>query len=154
MSSQIKNNSDIFPLGRPSPGDLAKVYVPISNDHGIVPGSGIVGFARDPEDASSQAMIVYYEGNTIGAENLTQWVDRVRQAYGRMSISYPTIAKSYVNASDFLEVGFTNGNQVTVTNRDQLEAYLEASECQNSSPAEDVSVRPVRPYHPTRGAYR
>jgi hypothetical protein len=68
----------------------------------IATGSGIVAF-RQP-DAPDQ-LVVYFEGNLFGAENLKTLHDRALQAYGRMAKSYPTVAKAQMPADAFEVVG-------------------------------------------------
>lgn len=133
--------------GRPNLGDLAKIYVPIKRSYGIMDGSGIVGYIRSPdagEPIDESSIMAYYEGNSVGASNLVNWVDKVRHAYGRMAQSAPTIAKSLVDATDFVEVGFIDGNHIQVTNRKALQQYLAASGHENTIPLEDVTTQPKR----------
>src|SRR5450759_3618773 len=67
-------------------------------------GSAIVGLPL----ATGQIRI-YYEGNVIGAENLTRYRDRAVQAAGRMVHSYPdgypTRAREDVDPREVVEVG-------------------------------------------------
>ena len=67
-------------------------------------GSAIVGLPL----ASGQIRI-YYEGNTIGAENLRRFRDKAVQAAGRMLHSfpagYPTRAREDVDPREVVEVG-------------------------------------------------
>jgi hypothetical protein len=102
------------------------VYVPnAGNTLGIAPGSAVVA----PEGASEIAdrVLVHYEGNLHGAENLQRYVDRVHCAAGRAAYRYPTIALASAHASDLTRVGrydLTRG-QLTVENAQALEAWLE-----------------------------
>ena len=67
-------------------------------------GSAIVGLPQ----ASGQIRI-YYEGNTIGAENLRRFRDKAVQAAGRMLHSfpagYPTRAREDVDPLELVEIG-------------------------------------------------
>lgn len=72
----------------------ADIYVPKKGsgfETEIDDGSGIVG-ARDEQGR----LVIHYEGNRIGAENLRTWRERVRCAAGRKFLSYPTIAMQLV----------------------------------------------------------
>ena len=67
-------------------------------------GSAIVGLPQ----ASGQIRI-YYEGNTIGAENLKRFRDRAVQAAGRtlhtFPVGYPTRARQDVDPREVVEIG-------------------------------------------------
>jgi hypothetical protein len=67
-------------------------------------GSAIVGLPL----ATGQIRI-YYEGNTIGAENLRRFRDKAVQAAGRMLHSfpagYPTRAREDVDPLEVVEIG-------------------------------------------------
>ena len=67
-------------------------------------GSAIVGLPL----ATGQIRI-YYEGNVIGAKNLTRYRDRAAQATGRLlhnyPTGYPTRAREDVDPRELVEVG-------------------------------------------------
>lgn len=70
----------------------------------IKKGSGIVMIIQRGDMA-----IIYYEGNLYGAENLTRYEDRIKQAAMRAVTHYPTVAMSGVlekNIKEFTTVGF------------------------------------------------
>jgi hypothetical protein len=67
-------------------------------------GSAIVGLPL-----TAGQIRIYYEGNVIGAENLTRYRDRAAQATGRLlhnyPIGYPTRAREDVDAREIVEIG-------------------------------------------------
>jgi hypothetical protein len=67
-------------------------------------GSAIVGLP-----VGSGEIRIYYEGNVIGAANLSRYRERVIQAAGRMlhnyPVGYPTVARQDVDAREVIEVG-------------------------------------------------
>jgi hypothetical protein len=83
------------------------LYVPhpesrLSSD--LAHGSAIVGLPL----ATGQIRI-YYEGNVIGAENLTRYRDKAAQATGRLlhnyPTGYPTRAREDVDPREVVEIG-------------------------------------------------
>lgn len=82
----------------------------------IAPGSGIVGFAPD----ESGLVTVYFEGNINDACNLHDLNDRIKNAAGRMFMSYPTSALANLEADNLIEIGEIDQNyRITIT--DQVE---------------------------------
>lgn len=79
-------------------------------------GSAIVGLPM----AGDQVRI-YFEGNTIGAENLVRFRDRAIQAAGRLlhhyPAGYPTRAREDVDAREVVEIGSieTGTNRIDIT---------------------------------------
>jgi len=67
-------------------------------------GSAIVGLPL-----TTGQIRIYYEGNVIGAENLTRYRDRAAQATGRLlhnyPTGYPTRAREDVDAREVVEIG-------------------------------------------------
>ena len=80
-------------------------------------GSAIVGLPL----ATGQIRI-YYEGNVIGAKNLTRYRDRAAQATGRLlhnyPTGYPTRAREDVDAREVVEIGVID----VETNRIEISA--------------------------------
>jgi hypothetical protein len=62
----------------------------------IKKGSGIVAKYIDDE-----FVLIYYEGNLYGAENLEDYTERIRCAAGRAFENYPTIARTCVEKRRF-----------------------------------------------------
>jgi hypothetical protein len=64
---------------------------------------------------------IYFEGNTIGAENLVRFRDRAIQAAGRLlhhyPAGYPTRAREDVDAREVVEIGSieTGTNRIDIT---------------------------------------
>lgn len=109
-----------IPHKRPQWGDEAAVVVPKLDRQQYVaimidPGSGIVAcaMANMPDK-----LLVYYEGNRMGACNMNTLEDRTMNAYGRMAKNYPTVAMAMMDASDFEVIGriSPDGFDVDVSN--------------------------------------
>lgn len=104
------------------------VFVPAAGSRLYIdPRSGIV--AREPvadEPAPSHVM-VWFEGNRLGAENLTRYVERVNNSAGRADQSYPTIAKQLVPREELVNVGRYDlqDGRLEVTDLAALTAWLE-----------------------------
>lgn len=73
---------------------------------GIRPQSGIVAVCSD------ERVMIYYEGNLHGAENLRDWSERVICAAGRLFQRYPTVARTCLDPAWF-EANFTVVGTVT-----------------------------------------
>ncbi len=78
-------------------GKTATIYVPAADAEACVAqidaGSGIVGVALP-----GGQVLLHYEGNRYGAENLQRYDDRVHQAAGRLFQNYPTMARMQLPA--------------------------------------------------------
>lgn len=71
--------------------EKATIYIPVEGsvlDTNIDPGSGIVGIRKEP----SGMLVIYYEGNRLGAINMHAGRERVICAFGRLAVQYPTTA--------------------------------------------------------------
>lgn len=68
---------------------------------GVDPGSAIVGMLKE----GSERVLVHFEGNRYGAENLKRFDERVEHAAGRLIQNYPTIAKASLAVTDLAAVG-------------------------------------------------
>ena len=111
---------------------MIAVYVPVSKvivgsqpaKLPIAAKSGVVG---RPSDISPLAVDLWYEGNLYGAVNLGRYVERVRQAAGRMEQNYPTVA--HMTAAEFMVVQVgeydAEADEVLVTDPTRLAAWLE-----------------------------
>jgi hypothetical protein len=90
----------------------------------IKKGSGIVMILHRNDMAT-----IYYEGNLYGAENLTRYEDRIKQAAMRAATHYPTMAMSGVleeNIKDFTMVGICDTkNDYSVTFFDEAARIIE-----------------------------
>jgi hypothetical protein len=76
------------------------VYVPAgATSFGIAPRSGIVG------RPDGERLLVDYEGNVYGAQNLRRYADRLLQAHGRQQARYPTVARIWVERAAMRRVG-------------------------------------------------
>lgn len=80
------------------------VYVPASEHltHMIAAGSGIVG---SPAAHESRKVVIHYEGNLFGAENMQTFEQKVHHAAGRHVCAYPTIATAVVDEDQLHRVG-------------------------------------------------
>jgi hypothetical protein len=84
--------------------DPVRVYIPHPESslvRSIDRGSGIVGV-----DAGGGRVLIYYEGNRYGAENLVRYAERVEQADGRLQSDYPTVARAVVAAREVVPIGW------------------------------------------------
>jgi hypothetical protein len=89
----------------------AAVYVPtLAGEQllGIKKGSGIVG----REVGDGRRVLIHYEGNLYGIPEYLTLANRCRAAYGRLSESYPTVAKALVHSSVLVKVGWFDGVEV------------------------------------------
>jgi len=80
------------------------VYIPRQEEPAtrrIAQGSGIVGTPA----ASSDTVLIYYEGAIYRQANIVTFADRVRHAYYRMTEDAPTIAKAVVPAGSLIALG-------------------------------------------------
>lgn len=105
-----------IPTARPAWGDEATIVVPkIEHQQRVAgsidPASGIVAFRVHN---AADKLIVYYEGNRFNSSSMSELEDRVMNAYGRMSKTYPTIAMAMMDASDFEVVGTVEPNRVQI----------------------------------------
>jgi hypothetical protein len=87
------------------------VYIPkpLPENLGIDPGSGIVGtidnsYLTDLND-NPVVLRIDYEGNRYHAVNIITWADRCYHAAGRHLVSYPTIARAWVDPQTMILVG-------------------------------------------------
>lgn len=78
------------------------ILVP-TGDLNVDPGSAIV--APLPLDASSGRLLIHYESNRYGAENMRRFVEKLYNAADRAETRYPTIAKSLVGLHEVQVVG-------------------------------------------------
>lgn len=88
----------------------------------IDPQSGIVAAVRGDQ------VDVYYEGNRMGAENLSLYAQRVTNAAGRLFKRYPTVARSVYSLAEFTAqfeiVGFcTDAYKVEIFDPEAVCAY-------------------------------
>ena len=147
---------DVAPR-RPVKGESVYVLVPRPGSFTVIAsGSGMVGYPIPLSQESAAAgdkprMMVYYEGNLFGAENMRMWVDKVRHAMGRMVEKYPTVAMSAIPEEDLIVVGFTDGDAVEVSNGGPLADWLATTP--GSEPTEVISRRPER-YDPRSMRHR
>lgn len=81
--------------------ERAVIFVPRPDsrlDQEIAPGSGIVGVM------SGERMVLYFEGNLFGAENLTNPEERLVCAFGRAATGYPTAAIRGVMPNEYFDL--------------------------------------------------
>jgi hypothetical protein len=83
-----------------APADAARTVAHIDR------GSGIVGKRIVEADPAESPLLVYYEGNRYGAENMRLYAERVYHAASRMQEDYPTVATSVVRRDALLHVGW------------------------------------------------
>lgn len=106
-------------------GEVAWIVVPRSGTQSekvIDPRSGVVAKRKGDQ------VMVYYEGNRMGAENLRRYAERVSNAAGRLFQRYPTVAKSAYSLADFLSqfqiVGYcTDAYEIEIHDKGTVLAY-------------------------------
>jgi hypothetical protein len=93
-------------------------------------GSAIVGLPL----ATGQIRI-YYEGNVVGAQNLTRYRDKAAQAAGRMlhgyPAGYPTRAREDVDSREVLEIGVIDAKTLNIeilTDASDLSWWIEGDD--------------------------
>jgi hypothetical protein len=100
------------------------VYVPkLAALAMIQPGAGIVGGQRLGHPGK---LLIDYEDNRAGAENIRSYADRLAQAADRHLTGYPTSSRLLADPDDLLHVGTfdTQTGMVEVSNGEALEAWL------------------------------
>lgn len=103
--------------------EVLTIYVPKGESPWamrIARGSGIVGKI----DERTGRLLIHYEGNIYGAENLRTYGDRVHQAAGRLRVNYPTVATALVDPAHFKAIGRLDGNDITIDDVETLDAWL------------------------------
>lgn len=90
-------------------------------------GSGIVGSAWQHD---ARQLVIDFEGNLYRASNVRTFADRVRQAWGRHSQEYPTVARMVVPAETLVQVAWyePDDEEVDVLDRQTLAAWLDCDE--------------------------
>lgn len=98
----------------------------------ISPGSGIVGSDSDDREL----VVIDFEGNIYGAENLRTYEQRVMHAAGRQVTKYPTVARKHLSRAgverDFEIVGTLDYERLSlnlITRRHGPTEYLSDEEC-------------------------
>lgn len=104
---------------------VLNVYVPVSGtvlERMIVRGSGIVGTPHPP---GTDRVLIDYEGNLYGSENLKTYEDRLLHAGGRHAVRYPTVARMAARSEDLLLVGSydTETRELHVSDQPALDAW-------------------------------
>ena len=54
---------------------------------------------------ASRRLLVDYEGNVYGAQNVVTYADKVMQAWGRHSVRYPTVARLSLPPETMVRIG-------------------------------------------------
>lgn len=101
---------------------LLSIYIlSPSSSHPIHPGSAIVG---DPTRHES-GVLVYFEGNLFGAENLKSYEQRLECAAGRLTHRYPTVAMALLPFDQLVSVGTydTEAHLLDLSDEDALSAW-------------------------------
>jgi hypothetical protein len=100
------------------------VYIPkLAALATIQPGAGIVGGQRV---AYPGKLLIDYEDNRAGADNIRTYADRLAHAADRHLTGYPTSNRLLADPDDLLQVGTfdTHTGMVEVSNSEALEAWL------------------------------
>jgi len=79
----------------------------------------------DPlEDTANSKLMIDFEGNIYGAENMRTYADRVEHAAGRHRDHAPTIARLVVAREDLIAVGSYDGERIETQNSEALASWL------------------------------
>jgi hypothetical protein len=122
------------PMERPDAGGRAAVFVPAPEATETVAGavnngSGMVGFGN-PDGT----VTLYFENNRFRDPGLHKWESKVFKAYGRMVERSPTVNKLSCDASNLVQVGFIEGNEILVRDMEKLAEWLRKSDAADSMP--------------------
>lgn len=91
------------------------IYVPTEKCHAhILPGSGIVGVELE---GPRRQVLIHFEGNRYGSENIKTWEDKLLHAAGRLVERYPTIAFAVVDRDAVRAVGIYETDTWSVVER-------------------------------------
>lgn len=91
---------------------------------GIEPASAIVAAI---DQCASDRVLIHFEGNLYGADNLKTYEGRIRQAAGRQVERYPTMAKMVVAREQLVEVGrydYANDRVLNLLNEHLLQGWI------------------------------
>lgn len=100
------------------------LFVPAGADaFGIDPGSAIVAGVSQ---RGQERVIVHYEGNRYGAQNMRRYDERCLHAAGRAATRYPTVAKSSLPSDQLRVVGTYDltTRHISVADASALQAWL------------------------------
>ena len=101
------------------------LFIPAKDtDLGIAPASAIIAAI---DQSSPDRVLIHFEGNLYGAENLKTYESRIRQAAGRQVDRYPTTAKMVVARDQLVEVGrydYANDRVLNLLNEHLLTDWI------------------------------
>jgi hypothetical protein len=103
------------------------VLVPVQGTAAAARIDARAGIVTTPEQAAghpSTPVLVYFEGNRYGAENLTAFDDRLLHAADRMRRRYPTVARGFFPREDFRTVGTYADGRLEVSDPVTLTGWL------------------------------
>lgn len=110
---------------RDDPNILFDLFVPADGtDLGIDPRSAIVASVTQ---RGQPRLLVHFEGNRFGAENLRRYEERCLHAADRAAVAYPTIAKENLPIGELVRVGqfdLRARRVVAIERPDALAAWL------------------------------
>jgi hypothetical protein len=92
----------------------------------------------------SQLVMVYFEGNRFGADNLQRWVDRVNCAAGRLLSRYPTVATALLPVGELEEVGVFDVDRGVATLHDERARLVVSRWTEEGIKLEELTVRAVQ----------
>src|SRR3712207_2626325 len=98
----------------PNPGSPLRLF--------IEQGSGIV--SRPLADTDDRVLISY-EGNVYGMQNIVTYADRVYHAASRLLSHYPTIATAFPARTELVLVGTFDGTRVVLDGLDVVDVVDE-----------------------------
>ena len=105
--------------------DTHILFIPAKGANlGIAPASAIVAAV---DQAGHDRVLIHFEGNLFGAENLSTYESRIRQAAGRQVERYPTTAKMLVARDQLVQVGrydYANDRVLNLLNEHLLTDWI------------------------------
>lgn len=106
-------------------GVVLDVYVP-EGAASIIPGSGVVG----SRDIGRTFIVIDFEGNKFGSENMRSWAEKVFHAAGRHVCCYPTVARMTVSPSMVRKIGTYDvaTDRIHLEDAEALKAWIGAED--------------------------
>jgi hypothetical protein len=128
------NQEDMTPITRPGPNGKAALYVPsdeITKELAqlIRPGAAMVGYLNH-----DNLITVYFEANRFNDPGLASWQQKTCKAYERLVNNLPTVSKISTSPTNLKQIGYMNGDGITIRHMDRLRDWLAASDALDSGP--------------------
>lgn len=128
------SQEDMTPITRPGPDGRAALYVPsdeIAQDvaRAVRPGAAIVGYLNH-----DNMITAYFEANRFNDPGLASWRQKTCKAYERLVNNLPTVSKISTSPANLRQIGYINGDGITIRHMDSLRYWLAVSDALDSGP--------------------